>query len=97
MNTSLDKLMLEAFAQLQMERSGWLSRFATTEVPGAYKNGTRISKIDEEPGDAHKIGALGTVLGSLWQPARGVAYFIEWDDMPKFAVIAMAWKIGALA
>jgi hypothetical protein len=62
-------------------------------APGAYANGTRVRKSDSEPGDATPTGTLGTVLGSVAHPDRGIGYFVEWDSAPKCAVLVIAWKL----
>lgn len=36
-----------------------------TEAEGAWPNGTRIEKAVYEPGDAHRVGAEGLVVGSI--------------------------------
>jgi hypothetical protein len=72
--------------------------FTRAEAPGAFGNGTRITKIVEEPGDTHRKGALGTVLGSVGpMPYQGVSavygYFIAWDAQPKRAVLCISLKL----
>ena len=65
---------------------GWSGLFTREQAEGAYPNGTRIEKIGSEPSDAHRDGAQATVLGSI----RGgdlLAYFVEWDDLPREAVV----------
>lgn len=88
-----------ALDELLIERPGWTGSFTSATAPGALKAGTRIVKADRDkggPDDLTPIGTLGTVLGSLYDPALGIAYFIEWDDKPKVAVLAVAWKVGAV-
>lgn len=54
-----------------------------SEVPGAWPNGTRVSKCNDEPTDAHKEGDAATVIGSMGpDPEGGFGYFVEWDDTP---------------
>lgn len=70
------------------------------EAPGALPNGTRVEKINSEPGDAHPDGTQGRVVGS-WGPLddetkeqlkeKGLPpcdyfYFVEWDDIPDIPV-----------
>lgn len=75
-------------------RKGWLGGFTTRQAEGAMPNGTRIVKAAEDaPGDLTPMGSPGTVLGSMRHPEKGIAYFIEWDDKPKVAVLAVHWKI----
>lgn len=70
--------------------------YVTTEAPGALRNGTRIVKTVEEPGDAHAVGATGTVIGSLGpMPGTGeFGYFVLWDDMPGAPVFVRGGKVG---
>jgi len=65
--------------------------YVTKEAPGAWKNGSRVVKVRVGPGDAHAVGALATVVGSVlnlkaWiEPGTAqprYSYFVEWDDMP---------------
>jgi hypothetical protein len=73
---------------------GWAGVFTREQAAAAiYKNGARIEKAEFEDGDAHPIGALGTVLGSIHAPKLGTAYFIEWDDEPKVAVAVTEKRI----
>lgn len=77
---------------------GWVGIFTREEAPGALPNGTRIEKTGAEPDDYHGDGAKGTILGSVTaedcaqhlgqKPGGGseLAYFVEWDNMPKYAV-----------
>ncbi len=66
---------------------------ATEDVP--HRKGARIVKAKSDPGDTTPTGTLGTVLGSVFAPDLGYAYFIEWDDMPRVAVFAVAYKLAA--
>lgn len=73
---------------------GYVSAFTRHQYAGAkYKNGTRITKAVFEQGDAHPIGALGTVLGSIGAPGYGVAYFVEWDDHPRAPTMTVEEKL----
>jgi hypothetical protein len=70
----------------------------TEEAPGAIPNGTRVQKIAGDPTDAHVIGDLATVIGSMG-PAEldGVSvygYFVHWDDMPEVPVFVAGIKIA---
>jgi hypothetical protein len=72
---------------------GWTGMHTRDEAPGAMKNGTRVRKVKFEPGDAHPIGSLATVLGSLHHPTLGYAYFVEWDNAPRTATAVVGFKI----
>lgn len=73
---------------------GYVGVFTRGEAPGAYPNGSRIKKVWGEPGDANPLGTEGTVLGSVYHPDHGYAYFVEWDTRPKWAVGVTERKIG---
>lgn len=75
------------------EHPGWSGVFTRNQYPGALANGTRVRKRVEERGDAHKIGDLATVLGSIGHPDVGVGYFVEWDDLPRMAVFLQEHKV----
>jgi hypothetical protein len=75
---------------------GWLGAFTRDEHPDGLPNGARVRKIDSEPGDGQPDGALGTILGSLGHPDLGIAYFIEWDAIPRMAVVVVAKKVQLL-
>jgi hypothetical protein len=91
---STDDDMRAALQEIMSDlKKGWTGQFSTHQYPGAYPNGARIEKLLMEEGDAHAPGAKGTVLGSIGHPTIGVAYFVEWDDMPKLAVLVVATKI----
>lgn len=47
---------------------GWYGVFTRRQADGAIPNGTRIVKAASEKGDSQRVGALGTVLGSLAFP-----------------------------
>jgi hypothetical protein len=78
-----------------IEHPGWIGLFTTDTYPGALPNGTRIRKAVDLPGDAHRVGDEGTVLGSYGHPKVGWGYFVEWDDRPRIAVFVEARKVGA--
>ncbi len=80
------------------EYPGYTGLFSRDQADGAIPNETRISKVWSEPGDAHKIGELGTVLGSAVCPPKlsseiKYLYWVEWDNMPKAAVGVIDKKI----
>jgi hypothetical protein len=77
------------------EHPGWIGLFTTYRYPGALANGTRIRKSLNLPGDAHKVGDQGRVLGSMGHPRVGFGYFVEWDDRPMHAVFVEARKVEA--
>lgn len=73
---------------------GWTGVFTRQEAAEAlYRNGARIEKAQFEDGDAHPVGARGTVLGSIHAAKIGTAYFVEWDDEPKVAVAVTETRI----
>lgn len=75
---------------------GWTGGFSRNEVPGAWKNGTRVVKTASESGDSHPDGTPGTILGSIAYAAvrnGAICYFVEWDSAPKVAVACMAFKV----
>lgn len=80
---------------LSTRRPGWVGNFTTHNAPGAIQAGGRIIKVAEEPGDTTPLRTGGNVLGSMLHPQRGILYFIEWDDKPRYAVAVIAWKVGA--
>jgi hypothetical protein len=81
--------------ELMQPRPGWTGHFVTSNAPGAHPAGSRVYKAAQDAsGDFTALGTLGTVLGSMDGGPKGLAYFIEWDDKPKCAVLAVAWKIG---
>ena len=80
---------------MRME-DGWTGLFTRQDVLGAWKAGTRVAKVNGEPGDATANGTPGVVLGSIAHPdvhGGEVFYFIEWADAPKVAVGCMARKL----
>lgn len=74
---------------------GYEGAFTRDQHPLAdIPNKARVVKISsDDPTDAHPPGALGVVLGSIGHPEVGVAYFVEWDDMPGRAVMVRQQKI----
>jgi len=78
-----------------------IGRHVTDEAKGAYRNGTRIRKIKIREGDAHRVGALGRVIGSLNVGQLGLSakffYFVVWDDAPRFACGVAGDVIEALS
>lgn len=75
------------------QHEGYYGVFTRHQADGAIPNGTAVVKVNSEPGDGRQDGVMGVVLGSLSTPDMGIAYFIEWSDMPRFAVGTMALKI----
>lgn len=64
---------------------GWLGAFTRAQADCArFRNGSRVAKHGSDGTDAHKDGALATVLGSIESPV-GMIYFVEWDDSPRIA------------
>lgn len=86
---------------------GWMGLFTRDHAKGAIPNGSRIVKLDGEPGDASPAGTEGEVLGSFRVPeevrtdARRMGirppdayfYFVEWANRPRSAVGLADWKI----
>jgi hypothetical protein len=73
---------------------GYFGLFTRHQLPDAILNGTRVVKVRSDPGDAHPIGSLATVLGSMGHPKIGNGYFLEWDAKPRWAVFVMGDKIA---
>jgi len=71
--------------------------FTTEQAPGAWPNGSRVIKLIFEEGDAHQVGDLATVIGSLgpfaYQGSR-YGYFVIWDDTPDVPVFSVDKKLG---
>lgn len=89
-----DQELIEALERVGFgNHDGYAGTFTRNEADGAIRNGTRIKKVWSERGDTHQLGSKGIVLGSLFVPGQGYAYFIEWDATPKFAMMAVAKKI----
>jgi hypothetical protein len=79
------------------EHPGWIGAFTRDEYPGALRNGTPVVKVTFERGDAHPIGTRGVVLGSVGHPEIGIGYFVEWETLPRHAVLVVSGKIRAAA
>jgi len=76
---------------------------------GEWHKGTRVEKTNSEPGDTHRDGAMGTIVGALGpaQPALRAAilaggkvkrdvvfiYWVEWDDLPGMPVAIVDYRI----
>lgn len=67
-----------------------------------WQLGTRVEKTRKEPGDAHEVGSLGTIVGVLpvtpeqYDLSNDIDchfYFVEWDDLPGIPVGVKANKI----
>jgi hypothetical protein len=79
------------------EHDGWKGTFTTQQSPLAkIANGARVKKIASEDADAHPIGAMGTVLGSVGAPDLGVAYFVEFDASPRQAILVVEGNLVAI-
>jgi hypothetical protein len=76
-------------------RDGWTNPFTRRQAPQAlYKNGSRVRKVrEDEGGDVTPLGVEGEVLGSIWFPSAGAAYFVEWDNKPRVAMFIVESKI----
>jgi hypothetical protein len=75
---------------------GYIGAFTRETAPGAIPSGARVRKVNSEPGDGHKDGSVGTVLGSMSHPevhGGAVFYFVEWDTRPRMAVSVMGFKV----
>jgi hypothetical protein len=73
--------------------------FTRNQAEGALPKGSRVVKVKSEAGDAHPIGSLATVLGSIPVPppldkASLYFYFVGWDDNPGVAVGIASWKVA---
>jgi hypothetical protein len=82
---------------------GYAGLHTREQAEGALPNGTRIRKVAVDGRDAHPVGTLGTVLGSIKAPPGMPAdmpdpfgYFIEWDPTPRVAVFTRSGKIEVL-
>lgn len=88
--------------------AGMVGIFTRNEESGAIKNGTVIRKRQSETGDQTPDGTVGVVLGSvsadgvdtnaLAQVPENLrdfdfGYFVEWQTMPKCAVLVIGSKI----
>jgi hypothetical protein len=79
---------------------GWHGMFTRQQAKGALANGTRIVKVNSEPGDAHPDGTPGVILGSISHPAiwdGAVCYFVEWAPARRKAVAVMGFKLREAA
>lgn len=61
--------------------------YTLNQAEGALLNGTRVRKVNSEPGDRHQDGAVGKVIGSVEaDPLSGFTdryvYFVAWDTGP---------------
>jgi hypothetical protein len=77
-----------------VNEDGYIGTFSRDQVSGVIPNGTTIRKVKTEDGDAHPVGALGVVLGSIQIPTMPIFYFIEWEALPGYAVGVIDWKIA---
>ena len=80
-------------------KPGWRNHWVEGQAPGAYPNGSRVRKVMGEPGDAHPVGSLATVISSMsgeqvGLDRVGIGYFVEWDASPKAAVLVVAAKLA---
>lgn len=89
------------------EEPGIAGAFTRATAPGALPRGTRVRKVQSEEGDAHPVGSMATVIGSVGgaevaakfpelaalEPS-GIGYFVMWDDMPGAAVFITAKKLA---
>lgn len=76
---------------------------------GEWHKGTRVEKINSEPGNTHRDGARGTIVGALGPAppalraemlAKGeikqdavFCYWVEWDDLPGIPVAVVDFRI----
>jgi hypothetical protein len=78
-------------------KPGDVAMYTTAHAPGAYANGSRVRKATFHPGDAHPVGALGTVVGSLGPidvvGRREFGYFVVWDKLPGVPVFVRGGKV----
>lgn len=73
--------------EMPREESGWFGAFSRSQAEGAWPNGSRIVKTNGADDDGTPDGTEGTVLGSMYHPEHGYAYWIEYDDKPRCAVL----------
>jgi hypothetical protein len=79
------------------EHNGWSGEFTTQQSALAkIANGARVEKIASEDAEAHPIGAMGTVLGSVGAPDLGVLYFIQFDASPRQAELIVEGNLAAI-
>lgn len=75
-----------------------LRRAKTNAVPGALANGSRVEKIEWEPGEYHLPGATGKLIGCLGKTDGGVyGYFLNWDEQPGLLAFTTSSKIRPLS
>lgn len=73
---------------------GYLNPFTRDEALDAkFKNGVTVRKAIFEKGDNTPLDTQGTVLGSIYVPDLGTAYFIEWDSLPHVAIFIVEAKL----
>lgn len=76
---------------------GYIGKHTQDRAQGALVNGTRVRKIRSDSSDTHKDGALATILGSMGLPDKKLCvYFVEWDDVPGYAVAIAGYRIEAV-
>lgn len=81
------------------ERCGRMTRgavFITGQSATGYPNGSRVRKVNSEPGDGHPDGSIGTVLSSVSHPdvcSGAVFYFVEWDACPRIPIGVVSSKL----
>jgi hypothetical protein len=69
------------------QHPGYDAPFADSQFVGAkFANGARVV------GD---FGDQGTVLGSIWIPTLGVAYFVAWERHPKQPILTIESRFTA--
>lgn len=75
-----------------VEEPGWTGGVCREQADGAWPNGTRVEKTGYEIGgpafNSHRIGDQATVLGSFRALDGGLIYCLEWDDRPKWSILA---------
>jgi hypothetical protein len=81
--------------------------YSRDQAEGAIPNGTRVKKVAGDVGDAHPIGALATVLGSMGpvpdssalpgprRPGPRYGYFVRFDGEGERAIFIADFKIEA--
>jgi hypothetical protein len=91
-------LTLLEFLKKYADETDLLAAVVREEAEGAYPNGTRVTKTERAPSDAHGPGDEGTVLGSIGPSEfegheNGYGYFVEWDDLPGVPVFTASWRL----
>lgn len=87
-------LLASAGLRAVWERGSKGECYVVSHVEGAYANDSRITKVVQEDEDAHPVGAMATVIGSVGPIESGeFGYFVRWDDMPDVAVFVRGRKI----